>query len=393
MTFDLPERRAVLSGVGQSAIGRQLAQSPLSLTLDAIQAAVADAGLTMDDIDGLATYPGMTLNFAPGFVGPDVYDVQDALGLQLGWHHGTPQGAAQIAPLVHAVMAVAAGLCRHAVVFRTVTESSGQAAGPRSGLGAKLNEVEGPMSMLLAVGAVSAANWAAFHAARHMHEYGTTREQLGAIAITARMHAASNPDAIFTKPLSMEDYLNARLISRPLGLFDCDVPIDACTAVVVSAADTTADLRAPVRIEAMGTAMRHRPLWEQWEDLTTMAAHDVAEQMWGRTDLGPADVDVAQLYDGFTVFTLLWLEAMGFCGRGEAGAFIGDGSSLTVGGALPWNTYGGQLSAGRLHGYGYVVEAVRQLRGEGLGVQVPDAEIAAVGIGGGTVAGCLLLTR
>lgn len=383
----------VLSGVGQSAIGRRLPQSALSLTLDAIQAAVRDAGLTMDDIDGLATYPGMTLNFAPGFVGPDVYDVQDALGLKLGWHHGTPQGAAQIAPLVHAVLAIAAGLCRHAVVFRTVTEASGQAAGPRSGLGSKLDEVEGPLSMLLAVGAVSAANWAAFHTTRHMHEYGTKREHLGAIAITARRHAASNPDAIFTKPLSMEEYLEARPISSPLGLFDCDIPVDACTAVVVSSADAVTDLRSPIRIEAMGTAMRHRPMWEQWDDLTTMAAHDCAEQMWTRTDLRPADVDVAQLYDGFTVFTLLWLEAMGFCGRGEAGDFIGDGSALTLGGALPWNTYGGQLSAGRLHGYGYVAEAIRQLRGEGLGIQVPDAEVAAVGIGGGTVGGCLLLTR
>lgn len=388
----LPEHQVVLSGVGQSAIGRRLPQSALALTLDAIQAAVKDAGLTMEDIDGLGTYPGMTIAFAPGFVGPDVYEVQDALGLKLGWHLGCPQGAAQVAPLMHAVLAVAAGLCRHAVVFRTVTESSGQSAGPRAGLGAGLSEVEGPMGNLLAVGAVSASNWAALHMQRHMHEYGTQREHLGAIAMTARLHAASNPDAIFTKPLSMDDYLNARPISTPLGLYDCDVPVDGCTAVVVSAAETRDDLRAPVRLAAMGGAMRHRPLWEQWEDLTTMAAHDSAAQMWSRTDLRPSDVDVAQLYDGFTVFTLLWLEAFGFCGQGEGGGFVGDGSALTLGGSLPVNTWGGQLSGGRLHGYGFVAEAMRQIRGEALGVQVPDADVVAVGVGGGTVAGCLLLT-
>ncbi len=391
--FDFPERRAVISGLGQSKVGRPLPQSGFQITLDAILAAIKDAGLNISDIDGLATYPGMTVNFAPGFVGPDIYEIQDALGLQLNWHLGTPQGAAQITPLIHAVLAVAGGLCRHAVVFRTVTEASGQAGGGRAGLGAGLSEVDGPMSWLLSVGAVSAANWAALYAHRHMHEYGTTKEQLGQVAITARAHAAGNPDAIFTKPLTMDDYLSSRPISTPLSLYDCDIPVDGCTAVIVSTVDAVADLRSPVRVEAMGGAIRHRPLWEQWDDLTMMASHDAADQMWSRTDLRPSDVDVAQLYDGFTIFTLMWLEALGFCNKGESGAFVEGGTRIRLGGDLPVNTWGGQLSGGRLHGYGFVAEAIRQLRGEAGVRQVTDAEVAAVGIGGGTIGGSLLLTR
>lgn len=390
---DLPERKAVLSGVGQSQIGRRLPRSGFQLTLDAIQAAVADAGLTGADIDGLATYPGPIVNLSPGFVGPELYEIQDALGLELNWHLAAPQGAGQLAPLMQGILAVAGGLCRHAVIFRTVTESSGQAGGRRAGLGAGLSEMEGSIGWLSAVGAVSPANWIAMYAHRHMHQFGTTKEQLGAVAITARTHAARNPDAIFRDPITMEDYLSARKISTPLSLFDCDVPVDGSTAVVVSTAAAIPYLRRPVRIEAMGGATRHRPLWEQWDDLTNMGAHDAAEQLWSRTDLQPGDVDVAQLYDGFSILMLMWLEAFGFCKKGEAGPFVEGGARIQLGGALPVNTWGGQLAGGRLHGYGFVAEAMRQLRHEVPARQVPNAEVAAVGVGGGPFGGGLLLTR
>lgn len=389
-----PEDHVVVSGVATSEIGRQLERSGFGLTLDAVRDAVADAGLTMSDIDGLATYPGMTSNFVPGFVGPDIYEIQDALGLQLNWHLATPQGAAQIAPLIHAVLAVSAGLCRHAVVFRTVTESSGQQGGRRGGIGTAMPTAEGPFSWLLPFGSVSAANWAAMYAQRHFHEFGTKKEQLGWIAMTARAHAQLNPEAIFRTPLSMDDYMASRPISTPLSLFDCDVPIDGATAVVISAKETAPDLRKPIAVEAMGGALKDRPTWEQRSDLTSMAAHDSAAQMWSRTSLGPADVDVAELYDGFSIFTLLWLEAMGFCGPGEGGAFVEGGSRISIdGGDLPLNPSGGQLSAGRLHGWGFVADAVRQLRGEVPEYQVPDAEVAAIGVGGGVIAGSILLRK
>ncbi|MGE0304573.1 MAG: thiolase family protein [Acidimicrobiia bacterium] len=393
MTLSTSWRRPLISGLGQSQIGRRLPRSGYQLTIDAILAAIADAGLQPSDIDGLATYPGLSVPLNPGFVGPDLYDVQDGLGLELNWHLGAPQGAAQVVSLIEAAAAVSTGLCTHAVVFRTTTEASAQGSGKRTGLGELMIEGEGILSWLLAAGAVSPANWTSFYAKRHMHEYGTTKEQLGWIAMTERAHAQRYPHAIMQLPMTMDDYLASRPISTPLSLFDCDIPVDGCVAVVVSAPDTKDDLRHWVEIESVGTAMRHRPFWEHWPDLTTMAAHDAAAHLWRQTSLRPGDVDVAQLYDGFSPFVLLWLEAFGFCGKGESGPFVEGGTRIDLGGELPLNTWGGQLSSGRLHGWGFVAEALRQLWSEAGERQVPDAEVAAVGVGGGVVAGALLLTR
>jgi acetyl-CoA acetyltransferase len=355
--------------------------------------AIADAGLRPDDIDGLACYPG-PIQAPPGFTGPSVDEMQDTLGLKLNWYLSGAEGAAQIAPIIQAALAVAAGLCRHALVFRTVTEATASADTGRLGIGigAGAIEMRGFTAFFIPFGAMSAANWLALYARRHMHEFGTRREHLGIIATTARRHAAFNPAAVYRTPLSMEDYFAARMVTEPFCLYDCDAPCDGSTAVIVSAAETARDLaQPPVRINAVGTARRGRPVWDQWEDMTTMAARDAAAQMWSRTDLKPADVDTVQLYDGFSFLTLVWLEALGFCGRGESGPFIEDGR-LSLGGALPLNTWGGQLSGGRLHGFGFVAEAMRQLRGQCGERQVADCEVAAVGVGGGPVAGCMLLT-
>jgi acetyl-CoA acetyltransferase len=393
VSADRPEDRVVLSGVGVSDVGRRTGRSDLALTMQSIDRAVTDAGLTLRDIDGLATFPGAVTELAPGFAGPHHWEVADALRLEVGWQLQGFLGASQIGILIEAILAVSAGLCRHAVVYRTVTESSGQHGGPRRGLGAGLAHAPTQYSWLFPIGAVSAANHFAMYAQAYMSRYGMTREQLGGVALAHRRHAARNPWAVLRSELTLPDYLSARMISDPLCLFDCDLPVDASTAIVVSSIDTVADLRAPVGISAIGTASRGRLLWEQWNDLTTMAAFDAAEQMWTRTDLGPNDVDVAQLYDGFSIATVLWLEALGFCGRGEAGAFLDGGRTTGPGGSLPVNTWGGQLSAGRLHGYGYPWEAVLQLRGEADARQVIGAEVAAVGVGAGHVAGAMLLHR
>jgi acetyl-CoA acetyltransferase/uncharacterized OB-fold protein len=387
------ERRAILSGVGQSQIGRRLFRTDLDLTCEAALKAIADAGLTAKDIDGLACYPGPMGAAAPGFAGPGTPEVQDALGLQLGWHGSGGEGPAQLAPVMLAALAVAAGLCRHALVYRTVTEASAAAGTGRLGIGAGARSVSGFAQWVIPFGAMSAANWLALHAVRHMHEFGTKREHLGEIALTGRAHAALNPAAVYREPLTMDDYLRARMITWPFGLYDCDVPVDGATAVVVSAADAARDLPHPaVRIHAVGSSIRSRPVWDQWEDLTTMAARDAAAQMWARADLGPADVDTIQLYDGFSWLTLAWIEALGFCRRGEGGPFV-EGGRVRLGGALPLNTWGGQLSGGRLHGFGFLAEGIRQLRGECGARQVPDCEVAVVAAGGGPIAGCLLLTR
>jgi acetyl-CoA acetyltransferase len=397
------ERRSVISGIGQSDVGRRLGRSGLDLTIDAALEAIADAGLTPADIDGIATYPGAGGGAGPGFSGPGSPEVQDALRLEVGWHTGGIEGAAQLAAVVNAVMAVGAGLARHVLVYRTVTESTEQGGGGRQGIGigsgggggGRVPRMGGSMQWSIPFRAYSAANWLAMNAHRHFHEYGTTPEQMAMIAVNGRRNAALNPKAVYREPMTLADYFASRVITTPFRLYDCDAPVDGSTAVIVSVAEHAAAVDHPVaRVEAVGTALRGRPSWDQFDDMTTMAARDAGAQLWSRTDLTPADVDVAQLYDGFSFLAMTWLEALGFCGKGESGPFIEGGKRIALDGDLPLNTHGGQLSAGRLHGFGFLHEACLQLRGEAGDRQVGGGvEVAAVANGGGPIAGAMLLTK
>jgi acetyl-CoA acetyltransferase len=398
------ERDACISGIGQSDVGRRLHRDPLDLTLDACLEAIEDAGLTRDDIDGISTYPG-NMDTPPGFSGAGVTEVQDALRLNLNWFAGGIELPGQLGSVVNACLAVSAGLANHVVCFRTVWEGTAQGSGGRAGIGAggggggRMPRFGGFMQWTLPYGAASAANWIAMMASRHFHEFGTTREQLAWIALNGRRNAALNPKGVYRDPMTLDDYLGVRMISEPLCLYDCDVPADGSTAVIVSRADAAPDLRRPpINVEAVGTAIHGRPSWDQWDDLTTMALRDAAAQLWTRTDLTPADVDVAELYDGFSFIALAWLEALGFCGKGEGGPFIEGGERIARDGLIPLNTHGGQLSAGRLHGYGFLHEACAQLWGLAGERQVvrpggrrPEVGVAAAG--GGPLAGCLLLTN
>ncbi len=398
------ERSAIISGIGQSAIGRRLGRSELDLTVEACLAAMEDAGIGRDDIDGLATYPGMGAGTA-GFAGPTTPEVQDAMRLRLNWHDGGGEGPAQMRAVIAACLAVGAGLARHVLVYRTVTESTAQGAGGRQGIGGGgggrggVPRFSGFLQWSLPFGAVSAANWVALVAARRVYEFGLTREQLAQIALNGRANAAHNPLAVYREPLGLDEYLDARMISTPLCLYDCDAPCDGSTAFVVSHRDFAADTPHPAcHVNAVGTALRGRPSWDQFDDPTSMAARDAGASMWERTDLRPTDVDVAQLYDGFSILAMVWLEALGFCGRGESGPFVAGGTAIARDGVLPLNTAGGQLSGGRLHGFGLIHEACVQLRGEGGPRQVLRRggslpEVAAVANGGGPIAGSLLLTR
>jgi acetyl-CoA acetyltransferase len=396
------ERRSIISGVGQSDVGRRLNRTGLDLTLEASERAIADAGLTVDDIDGIATYPGANAGM-PEFSGPGTPEVQDALRLKVRWHTGGIEGAGQLAAVVNAVLAVGAGLARHVLCYRTVTEATAQGAGGRAGIGlgggggsGKAPRMGGSMQWTIPFRAYSAANWLAMVCRRHMHEFGTTEAQLAMIAVNGRRNAQRNPKAVYRDPMTLEDYFASRIITTPFRLFDCDAPVDGSTAVIVSAAEHAANVDHPVaRVEAVGTALQGRPSWDQYEDLTSMAARDAGRELWNRTDLKPSDVDTAQLYDGFSFLAMTWLEALGFCGKGESGPFIEGGQRIALDGQLPLNTHGGQLSAGRLHGFGFIHEAVVQLRGEGGDRQIPGktVEVAAVGNGGGPIAGAMLLTR
>jgi acetyl-CoA acetyltransferase len=386
------EHQVVLSGIGQSAIGRRMGRSDIDLTVDAVLSAVADAGLDLSDVDGLVAWPGEH-PAPPGFTGPGVWRTADALNLQLTWHHSVVEGPGQASSLMTAMMAVASGLVRHVVVYRTVTESQGQMGGGRSGAHpADAGGVSGLLQWLRPFGSVTAATWLAVHFQRYMHDHGITREQVAWMPVTQRSNALRRGTSWTPEALTGADDMRARMIATPFCLYDCDVPIDACTAFVISHAAYGPDAPHPVRIEAIGSALSARPLWDQWLDPTGMPMQGAARHMWSRTDLTPADVDLAQVYDGFSFLGLVWLEALGFCGRGEAPSFVAGGTRTAIGGELPVNTAGGQLSQGRLHGFGLIHEAAVQLRGQAGAGQVRGAEVCAVGVGGGPLGGSMLLT-
>jgi acetyl-CoA acetyltransferase len=392
------ERNVAVTGCGQSDVGRRLNRDPMALTIDACLAAIEDAGLSRDEIDGLSTYPGAGMAGAPGFTAGGVSEVQDALRLKLNWFNGGPELSGQLGSVITACAAVAAGFAKHVLCFRTVWESTAQGGKRRAGIGTGGGgkfKASGFMQYSLPYGAASAAVWISMMAQRHFHEYWTTREQLAQIALNARKNAAGNPKAIFQDPMSLDDYMNVRMISDPFCLYDCDIPVDGSTAIIISHIDAARDLRRPpLRVEAVGSALHGRPSWDQFDDLTTMALRDAARMMWQRTDIKPADVDVAELYDGFSFIALAWLEALGFCGKGEGGPFIESGEAIALNGSIPLNTHGGQLSAGRLHGYGFLHEACVQLWGDGRARQVPgEPRVAVAAAGGGPLGGCLLLSR
>jgi acetyl-CoA acetyltransferase len=396
---EIIERRTCISGAGQSDVGRRLGRDPMELTLDACLAAIDDAGLTTADVDGVSTYPG-PMGTPAGFSAAGAYDVIDALRLNCGWYNSGLETSGQLGSVINACLAVASGLANHVVCFRSVFEGSAQGDKGRSavmpgGGGGGNFKASGFMEWNLVFSSPSAAIWIAMFAQRHFHDYGTTREQLAWIALNARRNAALNPKAIYTAPMSMDDYLAARMISTPFCLYDCDVPCDGATAVVVSRLDRAKDLRKrPLRVEAVGSAIHGRPSWDQFDDLSTMANRDAAAQLWTRTDLKPSDVQLLEAYDGFSFITMSWIEALGFCKVGESGPFIEGGTRIARDGELPLNTHGGQLSAGRLHGYGFLHEAATQMWGEGGARQVPRVpEIAVAAAGGGNTCGCLLLVK
>ena len=384
------EHKVALTGIGMSKISRHSGVDPLSLTIDACRQAVADAGLSMSDIDGLSTYPGGPAS--SGFSEGGVPALEESLRVRPTWFNGSMETPGQGGSVVNAMLAVAAGICRHVLCFRTVWESSAndrRRAQPPASV-----RLEGDFATWRHVfGAMSAANWIGMNASNHFHKYGTTRDALAAVALNARRNAALNPAAIYREPLTIDDYYAARMITTPFGLYDCDVPVDGSVAVVVSAKDAARDgPRPPILVESVGTQIVERLSWDQGTLSHEPQTQGPAAHLWSRSSLTPADVDLAELYDGFTFNCLSWIEALGFCGIGEIGDYLADPDRISLGGELPLNTFGGQLSAGRTHGYGYIHEAVVQLRGDAGARQVANAEVAVVSTGGGTPGGCFLFT-
>ena len=383
------EQKVVLSGVGRSVIGRRLMRDPLSLTVDACLAAVADAGLTLDDIDGLSTYPG-GVGYEIGFTEGGVSALEEALRLNPTWHNGGSDLPGQGGAIIAAMMAVATGMCRHVLCFRTVW----QATASTMKFGGGGNRLVGTSEWRMPYGLISAASGIGMNCNQYMHRYGATREMLGWVAVNARTNAGRNPAAIYRDPMTLDDYMNARMISTPFGLYDCDVPCDAAIAVIVSAADVADDLpHHAIRVEAVGTQVIERISWDQGTVTHEPQVFGPARHLWTRTDMRHDDVDLALLYDGFTFNAISWLESLGFCGLGEAQDYLDGGRTIALDGKLPLNPHGGQLSEGRTHGFGYVYEAVQQLRRDAGDRQVKDANVAVVSTGGVTPGGAFLLRR
>lgn len=387
----MAKREAYITGVGQSEVGVRLPRHPLLLTVDAVNDALEDAGLTLDQIDGVFSFPGKAsgyLAFSP--VGTD--DLIEVLGIKSKWQMGAMEQPAQLSSIGMAAWAVKEGLCRHAICFRTVYEAGGM-ANPDEYMPLRHDTVSGSSQWTSPFWATSAACWVAQYASRHMHEYGMTREQLAQIAINGSKNAMLNPNAraITKQELTLDKYMSARLISTPLCLYDCDRFSDASTVIIVSAADALDEVKGdPVRIAAMaGSVDRY-----SWDQVDWFAAYDTGRDLWKHTDYKPKDVDTVQFYDGFAFLPITWLEGLGFVEKGEGGRFIEGGHRIARDGELPMNTSGGQLGAGRLHGFGFAHEAVTQLRGKGGERQIPgDPKLAIASSGGGPMAAALLLAK
>lgn len=380
------EDRVAISGIGISQVGRRLQRDPWALTAEAALAAIADAGLSADDIDGVSTYPGGNFR-TPGLSGAGLWDIRAMLGLDLRWLSGGPEVAGQIGSVINAAVAVGSGVVDHVLCFRSVWESTSQMTSSRAaavmGQGAATGDpdtrVEGDRELTAPYG-VGHPCHGALLAQRYFHDHGATREQLAQVALNARRNAAVNPDAVYRDPLTLDDYLGARMISEPLCLYDCDVPVDGTIAVIVSRREAMpATANAPILVEAVGS----RPGVDQ-----------AGEMLWSRSPrLTPRDVDIAEVYDGWSILSLLWLEALQLCARGGAAKFVEGGARIARDGELPINTGGGQLSAGRLHGYLQVYEACLQLRGDAGERQVnPQPEVAVASTGSNHFTGCMLLS-
>jgi len=371
-----PEQNAVITGIGKSQIGRRLGIDPWTLTVNACLEAIRDAGLEPGDIDGVSTYPG-AIGMTPGFTGAGVYDIRDLLGLNLKWFTGGREVPGQLGSVINAVLAVATGIANHVLCFRTVWESTAQnesgsrAETQKSNLDRVLYQWWEPYG-------VGIPSYGGLVMQRYMHFSGATREQMGQIAVNGRRNAAENPSAVYRAPFTIEDYLNAKMISDPICLLDCDVPIDGCFAMIISRADNPrVDRKKAITIQAMGSAN---------------GFDTSADMMWSRTDLKPKDVKVAQLYDGFSILAVCWMEALKLVPKYEACRFIEGGHRIARDGELPLNTSGGQLSAGRMHGYVGLHEACVQLRNIGGSRQVtPRPDVAVVTSGAENFTSALLL--
>ncbi|WP_438292696.1 lipid-transfer protein [Streptomyces sp. HUAS TT7] len=375
--------RAAVVGIGATEFSKDSGRSELKLAVEAVHAALDDAGLAPSDVDGLVTF---TMDTSPEIT------VAQAVGMgELSFfsriHYG---GGAACATVQQAALAVATGVAEVVVCYRAFNERSGRRFG--SGVQQREPSAEGAaLGWSLPFGLLTPASWVAMAAQRYLHTYNLTPEAFGHVAVTDRRHAANNPAAYFHgRPITLADHAASRWIVEPLRLLDCCQETDGGQAVVVTTTERARDLRqrpAVITAAAQGAGRRQEEMTSFYRDelagLPEMGV--VARQLWRTSGLTPAEMDVAILYDHFTPFVLMQLEEFGFCTPGEAADFVAaDG--------VPLNTNGGQLGEAYLHGMNGIAEAVRQLRGTSVN-QIPDAAHVLVTAGTGVPTSGLVLGR
>ncbi len=375
--------RAAIVGIGQTAFAKQLEPPEKVLALEAIANALDDAGIEPGEVDGLSSYTLETT---------EEIEIARNLGLgdityfgQVGYGGGAGCGV-----VGQAAMAVAAGQCNVAVAWRS-RKRGAAASRPWASVASRVggnNQLTRPFGLLRPVDEI------AMLTRRYLHEYGGTRDHLANVALATRAHANNNPVAMMRdKTMTRQEYLDVRMVSEPLCRYDCCLESDGACAVVITRADRARDLPHPpayLHAWAQSIPQQHQTMTNFFcDDPLEGPAWACAAKLWSIAEIGPAEVDVAQLYDAFSPLILLSLEGYGFCARGEAGPFTDD-DGLRVGGRLPTNTSGAGMSEAYLHGFNLITEAVRQVRGTSSN-QVPGANWSLVTSGEGVPTGALLL--
>jgi len=386
--------RAAIVGIGQTAFSKHIDKTEHRIACEAIAAAIADAGLTPKDIDGLVRYDIET-------------NSELAIIYSLGIPHlrffaGIPSGGGAVCgTIVLAAMAVATGQANNVVCFRARNRGKRSVTGPGKFQGGR--PWERAPSLLtdayqyhIPFGLVTPAQEMAMIYRRHMHEYGTTTEHFGVVAVAQRAHAARNPHAIMREPIALADHQRSRWIAEPLRLLDCSLECDGACAVVVTSAERARDARQrPAYI--LAGAQAEGPIHIQLADYfqhrhEETGARAVARQLYAMADVTPRDIDAAMFFDHFGPAVLLSLEDYGVCAPGESGPFVAAGNIAWPDGALPVNTHGGSLSEAFIHGYNHILEGVRQIRGTST-CQVQDAELVLVTSSNTDPTGAVLLRR
>ncbi|MGY4866665.1 thiolase C-terminal domain-containing protein [Mycolicibacterium sp. XJ879] len=370
---------AVIVGVGRTAFSRASGRTPLAMAVEACRAALNDAGMDVNDVDGVTCFQ-YNDSAMP-------IDVAWALGRdEIAWA-SAPLGGGDLAVQVvaNAAAMVERGVCNAVLVYRSLNGRSGMRFGTMTdGIAVGgAGQFDAPSGLLVPPQFVAA--WAR----RYQHEYNSTSEDLGAVAVTQRRHAQRNPNAAMRDPLTMDSYLASRWICEPFRVNDCAFEVDGAVALLITSAERAVDTASkPVSILGHASSASGSG-WLGWGDMTSMYSRVAAPRLWARTGLHPSDIDVALMYDCFTYTVLATVEDYGFCEKGEAGEFYRAGRA-TFGGEVVINPHGGLLSEGYLHGLNHHYEAVIQLRGDGGERQVTGAALALTTAGAGPYGGAIV---